>query len=227
MDKVHIKVISDQWLWKWVISDYAVHMTVMWIVLYGIWWILQCYMIVNLNTIMLLAMIYLYMNARQWWKYVIIVWWYDWHNVLVKGSHRRNNWYTKCLIVLLPVMCLISSLSCELIPPQLSLVWVAGYRDSHNVITADAPCPSSSAPSEHFVDRALDIKGIWNLCILFWFSERCKAVYISLCKVNAVRRYLLVFVWCMYDYVMTGSWSYLYGQVMCIYVTTRFLVWSI
>ena len=66
--KVHIEVISDQGLWKWVISNCAVYMTVMWIVLHGIWWILQCYILVNLSMIMLLAMmcVYIYIYIYEW-----------------------------------------------------------------------------------------------------------------------------------------------------------------
>ena len=73
----------------------------------------QCYMLVSMCIIVLPDI--MYMDDWKCQKYVILMRWYEWHEVYIKGSHSRIIW---CMFIL-PAMCLISSLSCELTSPQL------------------------------------------------------------------------------------------------------------
>ena len=97
----------------------------------------QCYMLASMCILMLPGMIYIYMNDSVWQKYVILMWWYDWHDIHMKGSHSRIIW---CMFIL-PAMCLISSLSYELTSPQLCCQFKIQVAKTHTQLHRLTPTP--------------------------------------------------------------------------------------
>ena len=103
------------------------------------------------------------MNAWQWRNYMIIRWYYDWHDVHVKGSHRRNMWYY-LLYADSPHWAI------ELTPQQFVVsVWGNRYQRLTQMDRLSPKPLVLSTLRNYWRPRVKYKSHLWILCIFIWF----------------------------------------------------------